>query len=251
MTNPGLALPRNSRPASRRSRALTPRLRAICSLAMWRRRQIVIGVWIVCVIAVATLLVVVPPNRGAVTWIGSRTDRATMVQAVLTALALIVTLIALVWEVGAPPRLRLTYGRLGAVGTMHYNFRAEALSVPVNGLRIEVRLPHALPYGRPETLNADMRGGSWLILDADNTGGGWVPVFERVNGEEAVLGWDFQKNRLEPSEASPILHLYTRTNNRQPDRLVIRWWSERTGPTVSEITPGRADETRSVDSRGN
>jgi hypothetical protein len=168
-----------------------------------------------------------------------------MVQAWLTGAAILVSVVVILWELGAPPRLRLAADSGPGAGKVHLRLHAEARERPIQGLRLEIRLPRFYPLEGPDRLET---------VSAD----GWQPVWQDDSRAE-ILGWNLVKSRLEPGESLELIvrrfsgpHLAL----PHPNEWNVRWWSERTGPTsvtVRASTPvdgAEVAERETMTSRG-
>lgn len=151
---------------------------------MWRRRRLVQFGYAVALLTIVALIVLVPPQVGPLWWIGSRTERATMIQAWLTGAAILVSLVAVLWELGTVPALRISFDSGPGAGKVHFRLRAQAHERPIQGLRIEVRLPEEYPLDGPDRLEVERAEG-------------WRPVYRYADDGTFVLGWDLVKSRLE------------------------------------------------------
>ncbi|MCA9857623.1 MAG: hypothetical protein KC458_10130 [Dehalococcoidia bacterium] len=213
-----------------------------------RRRPILAGLWATAFVTVAALLVLVPPSTMPL--LGSREERAAVIQTILTGVALLAAAFAIYLGLGAAPRIRVRIVVDAGMMRLHHLVTVTAVGEAISSLRVELRF-------KPP---AESRRLGHHPLDRD-AAPNWVAAVELVRGaptEQRILGWDLEKARLEPLEETPQLYFTLAAHGvfdpplplGDARVLEIRWWSSQTGPTTVEIPLPLDTGMHTFDSRG-
>jgi|GEM_PF-5178973 len=198
-----------------------------------RRHRVLVMLWATAFVTIAALAFLLPPSDW--TSLGPRDLRAGIIQTVLTGIALLAAVLAIFLGMGPAPVLRVHVANEAAMMRSHYVVSLSAGREAIVGLRVEIRLK---PTASPRRLEYH------ALAREDSLR--WLTAYEvdRHDPERGrVVGWDFEKDRLEPMEDSPDLYfaLFAPAALEPPEAgddakvMEIRWWSRQAGPTRLEI----------------
>lgn len=157
---------------------------------MYRRRVVRLVAIAIAVATIGLLFGISLPNDvGGLHIPGDTWQRAGFVQTVLTAIGVLIAIVAVFFTIGPEPSLVFRLGGQGAAGRVYHHVVIRCGVQNVNAIRIEARFEPAVLASTFGAYTSD----------------GWIPVLSIGPGGEWLSGWDFASERLYAGQSIPQL----------------------------------------------